>query len=220
MSNECLCRVCSCMFYTDEFECFQCPTCESNSISIVKREDDGFVKQQQIEDRKNSQKNKKEYKELDVIEEFLISKNIRVWREEIPDQCVGWKHPYSIDMIFYLPDYGYIGVEGKDLSTHGQGSKYAEAYLQIRDKYSNKTFFNGKKIKRWCVFGKINNSDNYEERRLDCFIQHLFNKLGISYLTYKEYSDFNRLIIDPMSKHSIKIDDDIKINGDIEWLIY
>jgi hypothetical protein len=82
-----------------------------------------------------NEQQKEEYKKLTIVQEFLELCGMKVWREVIPDQCLIWEHPYRVDLIFEIEHYGLIGVEGKNLNTHGQGSKYAEAYLQIRDKY-------------------------------------------------------------------------------------
>ena len=168
--------------------------------------------EQKSNTRKQSQKYKGEYKELDKVQSFLESINIKVWREVIPDQCINWDFPYSVDLIFELQNYGLIAIEGKHLNTHGKGSKYAEAYLQIRDKYSNKTYFGRKRVRRWCVFGKTR--ANYEKwnidggndgdvisGRLDCFLKHFFNKLGISYLTF----DDRYLVIDSTTINTLII---------------
>ena len=116
-----------------------------------------------------------ECERLDELQKLLEINNLKVWREEIPDQCINWTHPYRVDLIFEIPNYGLIGVEGKILNTHGQGSKYAEAYLQIRDKYKNKTYFGGKKID--CASKYLDNDEKSK-------FKFLKNKLG-----FKEVED-------------------------------
>jgi hypothetical protein len=150
-------------------------------------------------ERINTQKNKEEYKKLTEMQLFLESCGLKVWREVIPDQCLGWEHPYSVDLIFEILNYGLFGVEGKNLNTHGQGSKYAEAYLQIRDKYKDKTYFNGKKVRRWCVLGA--NSSDMGGERIVVFLKHFFNKLGISYIENLKDS----VVIDSLTQHRIFI---------------
>jgi hypothetical protein len=209
------------MFSIEETDDKYCVACNCKELEIL--ETDNFKELQKIknEERIKSQENTGEYKVLNEIQNFLEEFNIKVWRECIPDQCVTWKLPYSVDMIFEIPTYGLIGLEGKNISTHGQGSKYAEAYLQIRDKYSNKTYFNGKKVRRWCIYANANYNPekySYEIGRIDCFIKHLFNKLGISYLTFnkKIYSSghSNKLVLDPTTKNTLKIEDS-SFNGKI-----
>jgi hypothetical protein len=177
------CKKCNHIFSTEEIDDKYCVACNCKELEIL--ETDNFKELQNIknEERIKSQENTGEYKVLNEIQNFLEEFDIKVWRECIPDQCVTWKFPYSVDMIFEIPNYGLIGLEGKNINTHGQGSKYAEAYLQIRDKYSNKTYFNGKKVRRWCVFANIN-STYYKTDRVDLFVKYFFNKLGISYLTF------------------------------------
>jgi hypothetical protein len=150
------------------------------------------------------EKEKEEYKKFNPIQEFLESCGIKVWREVIPDECKYWEHPYRVDMIFEIPNYGLVGVEGKNLNTHGQGSLYANAYIQIRDKYKDKKYFNGKKVRRWCVLG-LNDSDMGGERVV-VFIKHFMNKLGISYLEYRDFKYKNKgIFIDSLTQHRLFI---------------
>jgi len=154
---------------------------------------------------------KSEYERLDDVESFLKQCNIEVWREVIPDQCNHWELPYKVDMIFSISNYGLIGVEGKKINTHGQGSKYAQAYLQIRDKYKDKTYFNGKKIRRWCVFGAASSDAGGE--RVECFIKHFFNSVGISFLTFIKNQYTTQVSIDSLTKNKLYIKK-YKITGD------
>lgn len=150
------------------------------------------------------EKNKEEYKKIIPLQNFLESCNLKVWREVIPDECFGWEHPYRVDMIFEIQNYGLIGVEGKNLNTNGQGGKYAGAYLQIRDKYKNKHYFNGKKVRRWCILGCI--SSDMGGERVEVFLKHFFNHLGISFLEYERYGWKTSVVIDPLTKHRIDIE--------------
>lgn len=147
---------------------------------------------------------KNEEQRLDKVESFL--KNVcklEVWREVIPDQCKNWKNPYQVDMIFFIQDYGFIGVEGKKLNTHGQGGKYADAYIQIRDKYKDKTYFNGKKVRRWCVLG-ANSSELDKTNRVECFIKHFLNRLGISYLEFINTKWKKCVVIDRLTLNKLE----------------
>lgn len=148
---------------------------------------------------------KQEFKKLTEVQEFLESNGLKVWREVIPDQCVNWDMPYRVDLIFEIPNYGYIGVEGKDLNTHGQGSKYADAYLQIRDKYKNKTYFGGNRIRRWCVLGAAESGND----RTECFIKHFLNRLGISYFEFLKNDLKKSVDIDSLTTNRICIKDGV-----------
>lgn len=156
------------------------------------------------------EKNKGEYKKLIPIQKFLEKCNLKVWREVVPDECINWDYPYRVDMIFEIPDFGLIGIEGKDINTHGQGGLYANAYLQIRNKYCDKHYFNGKKIRRWCVLGE--NDSDMGGNRIECFVKHFFNKLGISFIQYKKTSNEEFIVIDVLTKHAIYIEYN-KISG-------
>jgi len=155
-------------------------------------------------ERIESQKSKDEFLKLNELQEFLEECELKVWREVIPDECMDWTLPYSVDLIFEIEGYGYVAVEGKNINTHGQGGVYAEAYLQIRDKYKNKHYFGGKRIRRWCVLG-LNSSDMGGER-VECFIKHFFNKLGISFLQIKKYNSKKIIVIDSLTPHRLDIE--------------
>jgi len=152
----------------------------------------------------DAEKMKEEYQKFNPVHKFLESCNLKVWREVIPDQCLTWEHPYRVDLIFEIPNYGLIAIEGKNLNTQGQGSKYAAAYLQIRDKYKDKTYFGGKFVRRWCVFG-MTHSDMGGERA-ECFVKHFLNKLGISYFQFCRYNWKESIVIDAMTQNRIDID--------------
>ena len=88
---------------------------------------------------------------LDNVELCLKKSGCLTWREVIPDQCLNWKYPYRVDLIFYRKDFGYIGVEAKNSNTLRSGGVVAKAILQMQQKYIDKTYFDGEKISRWCV---------------------------------------------------------------------
>ena len=145
---------------------------------------------------------KQEFEKLTEVQKFLESCGLKVWREVIPDECLNWLMPYRVDLIFEIPNYGLIGVEGKHLHTHKQGGKYAEAYIQIRDKYRNKKYFNGKRVRRWCIFAASNNQDEQYE----CFIKTFLNKLGMSYFQFSRYTWKDSIVIDALTPNRIDIE--------------
>ncbi len=88
---------------------------------------------------------------LDNVERCLKENGCQTWREVIPDNCIGWDNPYRVDLIFYRNDFGYIGVEGKNLNSLRSAKKISDAIDQINNKYKPQTYFDGNIISRWCI---------------------------------------------------------------------
>ncbi len=127
----------------------------------------------------NPYKSEKEY--LDNIQKFLGDCGFTTWREVVPDIHKDKEFPFRIDLIFYRKDVGYIAVEGKNIRSLRQGSIFAKAVEQI-NKYRNLTFFNGVKIKKWCISAPLNIayivSKDIEEivlNEITHFIKHFLN---------------------------------------------
>ena len=146
---------------------------------------------------------------LDKVEEYLQRCECKTWREVIPDACKDWARPYQVDLIFYRDDIGYIGVEGKNINTLGQGSIIANAVKQIEDKYRNQTYFDGKIIDRWCVAVPTDPTEFVNKRsseRITMFLKHFLWKMyNISVLEYTPADKKldGRVSIDINTKRSI-----------------
>ncbi len=153
---------------------------------------------------------------LDEVEMCLKNNGCKTWREEIPDACKNWKHPYQVDLIFYRNDLGYIGVEGKNINTLRSGGKIAEGVNQIINKYLPQTYFNGITIKKWAIVVPLNTIwDNVNEEFssiikneiiifLRGFLKNLFNISLLEYYPERKWMK-EKITIDAYTKQVIKI---------------
>jgi len=131
---------------------------------------------------------------MDMIEKCLKENRIKVWREVVPDQCINWRIPYRVDLIFYLPEFGYIGVEGKNIRSPRSGGIIASAVEQIKEKYANKTYFSGNIISKWCITFPASNLDSTS---LITFIQtYLKKRENISLLRFTEEGKWRTAMVD------------------------
>jgi len=146
---------------------------------------------------------KYEHNFLDEVEECLKKNGCKTWREVIPDNCKNWKYPYKVDLIFYRDDFGYIGVEGKNINTLRSARKISNAIDQINMKYKNQTYFNGNLISRWCIAAPYDVEWMSEESQdlMKIFLKNFLNtRYNISMMEYN-----GSIIIDPYTKKSLTI---------------
>lgn len=118
-----------------------------------------------------------EEKYLNQLEQQLIDNGWKTEREIIPDQCETWEMPWRVDLIIYKPETGLIGIEAKQCNNK-TGKILAKAYKQIK-KYSNCTFFKGRKIIKWAIVMFGNNPILYHSQVI---IQAFLNELGIGWV--------------------------------------
>ena len=147
-----------------------------------------------------------EEKYVDVVEEFLKKRGFQTWKEVEPNECKQWKNSYRVDLIFFKEEYGYIGVEFKNLRTTRQGGKIAKSIEQIRKKYIHMTYFeNNIKISKWCLC--FDTSDYGDWISIDTilhmsiFLKHFLNYYGLSFMEFEKY----KIKIDHSTKQSIII---------------
>ena len=139
-----------------------------------------------------------EIKKIDYLQKFIESCGCDVYREVNPDNS-----KLRVDMIIRVPGYGLIGVEGKSINTPRQGSKYAQAHLKIRDDYSKKTYFNGERVRRWCILGAA--SSDFAGESILAHIRANYNVYGISILEFIKSGSEMFVDIDRLTKNSLKI---------------
>jgi hypothetical protein len=139
---------------------------------------------------------------VDELKYTLINLGYSVWTEVVPDECLKWEKPHRVDLVFWHPIIGYIGVEAKNIRTLRQGSIFADAIKQII-RYREYTY-RGQKINKWCVSVPQHVCDlsGYEEekvlRELNHFISNFLRSMyGISIL--------DGLIIDAYTLNRIDI---------------
>jgi len=146
---------------------------------------------------------------LDKVEKCLKKNGCKTWREVIPDQCKNWEKPYKVDLILQRDDFGFIGVEGKNLNTLRSGSIISKAIDQIKTKYENKTYFKGNIINKWCIavpnktLSENKNAHNEIIYFIKNFIKHRYN---ISFLELNENPNWKwkpYVIIDALTKNSL-----------------
>lgn len=141
---------------------------------------------------------------LDKVEKCLQNNKCQTWREVVPDSCKDWKFPYRVDLIFYRNDFGFIGVEGKNINTLRSAKKISNAIDQINNKYKNQTYFNGNLISRWCIIAPYDVDWMSEESQklMKTFLKNFLNtRYNISFMEYK--NDF--IEIDTYTKKSLTI---------------
>jgi len=149
---------------------------------------------------------------LDIVEECLKRNGCSTWREVIPDNCKDWKMPYRVDLIFYRKDFGYIGVEGKNINTLRSAKKISDAIDQINDKYRIQTYFNGNLISRWCIIAPMESGwiDDDAEDLMKHFLKNFLNsRYKISLMEYvpknDKYNWQDSIKIDTSTKKSLYI---------------
>jgi len=147
---------------------------------------------------------------LDKVEECLNECGCKTWREVVPDNCKDWEKPYRVDLIFYRNDFGYIGIEGKNINSLRSAKKVSDAISQINDKYRNQTYFNGNFIERWCIIMPMK-VDWISDEAQDLMKQFLKNFLNSRYkISLMEYvpkkNNYSASIsIDTTTKNSLYI---------------
>ena len=128
---------------------------------------------------------------LDRVQKFLESKGVTVYREVVPDDCIKWTNPLHADMIIFREDIGYIGLEGKDLKTLGQGAVFAKAFEQIK-KYKDFTYLNGTEINKWAIIVNFNTFlDKQSDSRTLEFIRCFFRHYNIYIAEFRDNNDFS-----------------------------
>jgi len=147
---------------------------------------------------------------LDKVQECLDKCGCKTWREIIPDNCKDWEKPYRVDLIFYRKDFGYIGVEGKNINTLRSAKKVSTAIDQINNKYRNQTYFNGNFIERWCIIipMKVDWISDEAEDLMKQFLKNFLNsRYKISLMEYvPEKNNYSASIsIDTTTKQSLYI---------------
>jgi len=158
----------------------------------------------------------KEY--LDKIENFLRHNNCKTWREVIPDDCEFWEKPYRVDLVFYRDDFGFIGVEAKEINTLGSGGIIAQAFEQLKN-YREFTYFKGNRLNRWCMtfaISKMNQEFLNKNMVTLTFIKNFFKAYDISILEFIEYNNplWTRITIDSLTKDVITIKEEEKEDGE------
>ena len=125
--------------------------------------------------------------EIKLTDQLEIKFNRNGWdtfREVIPDQCKDWDFPYRVDLIVHKPEYGYIGIECKHISSHNSGGIYAKAHYQIVTKYRDKTYFEGTSILKWAICPFVEAEETY--RKADAGVRvgmrEFFSAYGIGYI--------------------------------------
>lgn len=78
---------------------------------------------------------------VDNLKYTLENLGYSVWTEVVPDQCINWEQPQRVDLVFWHPKIGYIGVEAKNIRTLRQGSVFAELEYKKDDWSPNKNIF-------------------------------------------------------------------------------
>jgi len=161
-------------------------------------------------------KYKSEEKFIDIVEKCLTDCGCKTWREVIPDNCKDWENPYRVDLIFYRDDFGYIGVEGKNINTLRSGGKIYNAVEQIENKYKKQTYFGGNFISRWCVLvpTEVNWISEEVMNEIKLFIKN-FLRRGYK-ISLMEYSG-GGITIDSYTKNSLYInsENDLEKSGGI-----
>lgn len=147
---------------------------------------------------------------LDDVEKYLKNCGCKTWREIIPDNCKNWEKPYKVDLIFYRDDFGYIGVEGKNINTLRSAKKVSNAIDQINDKYKNQTYFNGNFIERWCIVMpmKVDWMSDESQDLMKHFLKNFLNsryKISLMEYTPKNNNCSASISIDISTKKSIYI---------------
>jgi len=157
---------------------------------------------------------KSEEKFLDIVEECLKNNGCKTWREVVPDGCKDWEKPYKVDLIFYRGDFGYVGVEGKNTRTLGQGGVISDAVIQIEEKYRKQIYFNGNIINKWSIAVPLETGYLLEEgkessqRIIITFLRgFLKKKYDIDLLEYNKGSKWMtpRVTVSAYTKKVIKI---------------
>jgi len=157
--------------------------------------------------------NEKEY--LDKIEIFLKENGFKTWREVIPDQCINWKEPYRVDLIFWGEEIGYTACEAKYFNSLRQGAKIAQTIEQIK-KYNKLTYLKGIVIERWCLilgnhYDSISMSNSViktENDGIKSFLRPFLIYYGLNFLEYYENKHnprWNKITINKNNKGSIFI---------------
>jgi hypothetical protein len=149
---------------------------------------------------------------LNNVENCLKNCGCKTWREIIPDNCKDWEKPYRVDLIFYRNDFGYIGVEGKNINSLRSAKKISDAINQINNKYKNQTYFNGNIISRWCIVAPME-VDWISDEAINLMKEFLKNFLnsryGISLMEYvpknNTYNWDDSIRIDTTTKKSLYI---------------
>jgi len=149
---------------------------------------------------------------MNKIEQCLTENGCKTWREVIPDNCKNWEKPYRVDLVFYRDDFGYIGVEGKNINTLRSAVKISNAINQINIKYRNQTYFNGNLISRWCIVApyEVDWMSEESQNLMKTFLKNFLNtRYNISIMEYnsgnKKFNWKSSILIDTYTKKSLTI---------------
>lgn len=88
---------------------------------------------------------------VDEVEECLKENGCKTWREVIPDGCESWDKPFRVDLIFFREDFGFVGVEAKNINSLRSGKDVSNAIDQINNKYRRQSYFKGNLIDKWAI---------------------------------------------------------------------
>lgn len=134
-----------------------------------------------------------EEKFVDELELALKSLNYKTWREVSPDEHATYELPFKVDLIFWHPIIGFVGVEAKNTRSIRQGSLFAQAVRQI-EKYKTLHYFGGKQISKWCVAvpndfdTMLGNNKKDILFEVNVFIRTFLNNMyNISVIDFDEY---------------------------------
>src|SRR6056297_3425423 len=86
------------------------------------------------------------------LEKLLLKNGWEVIRQQPADECEGWEHPYTLDLMIRknnILNNNWIGLELKNFEGISKGGEFSKLIKQIK-KYTY-LHFKGKKIKYWCV---------------------------------------------------------------------
>lgn len=164
-----------------------CPAC--NSFKWLKRPKNNFNTEKDFVDR---------------VEKVLKEKNIETWREVNPDDS-----RFRIDLIFKHNDL-LFALEAKNLKSIRQGAVIAKTIEQIK-RYKQFTFFNGKKIDKWCLSFPSDKTSYWGtdevKRHVEEFLLYFLKYHDIETLYLRQYpnSDYDFISISPLTPDSISI---------------
>ncbi len=154
---------------------------------------------------------------LDEVEQCLKNNNCQTWREVTPDEYKNSKYPIKVDLIFYRKDFGFIGVEAKNMNTLRSGGVIAKAVNQIENKYKKQTYFGGNKIHIWAVTFPLKSiyksySASIDEEDKGEFINEILHFIGNFLNTLKEIHLLQFCPEKKIKKPSVKIGRTINSN--------
>jgi len=156
---------------------------------------------------------KSEEEFIDIVERCLKNNGCKTWREIVPDSCESWSMPWRADLIFFREDFGYIGIEGKNIRTLGQGGVISDAVDQIENKYRKQTYLKGNMIGKWGILvpmecGYLQKDNVLATNMVKTFLRNFLRKrYNICLLEYSPSSKWRNegVTFDAMTPNCIKI---------------